>query len=555
MDSIKIRELEEKSLVDSDNTMIVEDNTGTLQVPVSSLQKSLQASLYCQTVDDMKKSGFNEGDVVCTLGYHSINDGGAATYIIENNPTAVGDDMTLISLLTSDVLKARLVYDKFVSPIQCGAYGDGVHDDSKVIQALIYANIPLKFPKKTFCVSLKINNTNIIDFNGCTLRGIDYFSDIITSYDYQSQNNLVLRNINFLCGPIVWLHYNYKVSIDNCTFSMDSKFDGYPYIPNTVVRFSGVKYATISNCVFNDNTVKKNSLIELSDATGTVNIINCIFNNAISTPVRVLGCNNAVISKSIFNTAENAKTSYSFYDIESGSQKLSINDCYINNTEYNVQAFLAAYDDAAISISNTSFTNMGRFGNLNYKCKVVFDKLNSINMNSLSENKYIFDSVHADATVDICGLVFYDTYEQSREKPVYPYNYYNGRNVKGKIHSCILNYSPTLAMPIPITDSAMSLYIDSILANDSTVKKPMYCTTNIAIFLQYDKYAYINNIYNAIDGQVLVVYGNTNCYLNNGNGNIDVPNEDGTYSKIYLSEIKPIILKYNMASGKWKKLK
>ena len=43
MDSIKIRELEEKSLVDSDNTMIVEDNTGTLQVPVSSLQKSLQS--------------------------------------------------------------------------------------------------------------------------------------------------------------------------------------------------------------------------------------------------------------------------------------------------------------------------------------------------------------------------------------------------------------------------------------------------------------------------------------------------------------------------------
>ena len=68
MDSIKIRELEEKSLVDSDNTMIVEDNTGTLQVPVSSLQKSLQASLYCQTVDDMKKSGFLSNAIILTIG-------------------------------------------------------------------------------------------------------------------------------------------------------------------------------------------------------------------------------------------------------------------------------------------------------------------------------------------------------------------------------------------------------------------------------------------------------------------------------------------------------
>lgn len=550
MDSIKIRELEEKSLVDSDNTMIVEDNTGTLQVPVSSLQKSLQASLYCQTVDDMKKSGFNEGDVVCTLGYHSINDGGAATYIIENNPTAVGDDMTLISLLTSDVLKARLVYDKFVSPLQCGAYGDGVHDDSEVIKALIDANIPVKFPKKTFLVSLSLDNidlVDLIDFNGCTLKGS------MSVFDQKGHGNLMLKNINFVCRGTIWIYHNYKVIIDNCTFSIDPDIEDEEYRQSEMIRFSDVDNVTISNCVFNDSGVKKQfSLITTDVGSGNINITRCVFNNTLNTIIST-GCNAITVSKCIFNTVEDEMYAYRFYNIEVGATNLIVDDCYINNTEYNKQAFQVGSAD--MFISNTAFTNMGTFGDLENECNIIFSKLNSIHMNSPSENKYIFERVHSDANIYIRGLVFYDTYNQTREKPICPYNYYDSNRIIGKFHSPILNYSSASVMKIPIATSAMSLYMTDILANGSTVDKPMYCTTNIAIFLQFDKYGYIDNIYNAIDGQVLVIYGNTNCYLNNGRGNIDIPNTDGTYSKIYLSEIKPIILKYDLTSRKWKKIR
>ena len=549
MDSIKIRELEEKSLVDSDNTMIVEDNTGTLQVPVSSLQKSLQASLYCQTVDDMKKSGFNEGDVICTLGYHSINDGGGATYIIENNPTDIGNDMTVISLLTSDVLKARLVYDKFVSPIQCGAYGDGVHDDSKVIQALIDANIPLKFPKKIFCVDLSLYNIDFdfINFNGCTLKGA------LSVFNQKGHGNLTLKNINFACRGTVQINHNYKVIINNCTFSIDPENKNEEHGQMQMLRFSDVDNITISNCVFNDSGVKKQfSLIETDTESGNININGCVFNNTLNTPIST-GCNTIIVSRCIFNTVEDEMYAYRFYNIEVGDTNLIVDDCYINNTEYNKQAFQIGSAD--MFISNTAFTNMGTFGDLENECNIIFNKLNSIHMNSPSENKYIFERVHQDANIYIRGLVFYDTYNQTREKPICPYNYYDSNRIIGKFHSPILNYSSASATKIPITTSAMSLYMTDILANGSTVDKPMYCITNIAIFLQFDKYGYIDNIYNAIDGQVLAIYGNTNCYLNNGRGNIDIPNNDGTYSKIYLSEIKPIILKYDLASRKWKKIR
>lgn len=549
MDSIKIRELEEKSLVDSDNTMIVEDNTGTLQVPVSSLQKSLQASLYCQTVDDMKKSGYNEGDVICTLGYHSINDGGGATYIIENNPTDIGNDMTVISLLTSDVLKARLVYDKFVSPIQCGAYGDGVHDDSKVIQALIDANIPLKFPKKIFCVDLSLYNIDFdfINFNGCTLKGA------LSVFNQKGHGNLTLKNINFVCRGTVQINHNYKVIINNCTFSIDPENKNEEHGQMQMLRFSDVDNVTISNCVFNDSGVKKQfSLIETDTESGNININGCVFNNTLNTPIST-GCNTIIVSRCIFNTVEDEMYAYRFYNIEVGDTNLIVDDCYINNTEYNKQAFQIGSAD--MFISNTAFTNMGTFGDLENECNIIFNKLNSIHMNSPSENKYIFERVHQYANIYIRGLVFYDTYNQTREKPICPYNYYDSNRIIGKFHSPILNYSSASATKIPITTSAMLLYMTDILANGSTVDKPMYCITNIAIFLQFDKYGYIDNIYNAIDGQVLAIYGNTNCYLNNGRGNIDIPNNDGTYSKIYLSEIKPIILKYDLASRKWKKIR
>ena len=169
MDSVKIRELEEKSTVNPTDVIVIEDYDGTKVVSVLNLQSAIQKALYFNTIDDMKAATLNEGDVVKTLGYHSINDGGAATYVIQYAPAEVDNGITIIYLDTSDTLRAHLVHNGSINPIQAGAYADGVHNDYSVLNRLLKMNIEIDFPAKSFYIGeniyLNINSDSKVDFD------------------------------------------------------------------------------------------------------------------------------------------------------------------------------------------------------------------------------------------------------------------------------------------------------------------------------------------------------------------------------------------------------
>ena len=78
---------------------------------------------YFNTVADMKAYNLKDGDCVITLGYHEVNDGGGADYVVTETESNSEYQEEL-----NNELYATLVVDKYVNPEMFGAYGDSDHD-------------------------------------------------------------------------------------------------------------------------------------------------------------------------------------------------------------------------------------------------------------------------------------------------------------------------------------------------------------------------------------------------------------------------------------------
>lgn len=88
------------------------------------------------TVADMKNStNLIDGSFAKTLGFHTLNDGGGATYKIRTITNEdVVNEMDIIALSSSNQLIAELVVENPLNVKKYGAYGDNSHDDTDVLQ-------------------------------------------------------------------------------------------------------------------------------------------------------------------------------------------------------------------------------------------------------------------------------------------------------------------------------------------------------------------------------------------------------------------------------------
>ena len=109
--------------------------------------KDKKAIRFYDTVALMKAdTTLKEGMHVKTKGYYEADDGGNGEYIIVNDNNLVSDN-GLVHTLNNE-LKAKLIENDFVTPEQYGAYGDGIHDDTLVLQSLLNTNKKIKLSKK-----------------------------------------------------------------------------------------------------------------------------------------------------------------------------------------------------------------------------------------------------------------------------------------------------------------------------------------------------------------------------------------------------------------------
>ena len=215
---------------------------GTLQEIITSYIQANVAWTF-DTVADMKQSeNLIAGSYAQTLGFHSINDGGGATYYITDTGTA--NEMNVIAVGS---LYANLVTNGIKNIRQFGCYGDNTHDDKNIIKSIIENASDgdvIYIPKGQYLCTTDIS---------ATANDIRIYGD--------NQNS---STINFNDdGSIVFNGHGIKLSDLRFTHQDKVELDSYHNTLNNVNIDNGAlglvlknAYITeVENCYFTYNTV------------------------------------------------------------------------------------------------------------------------------------------------------------------------------------------------------------------------------------------------------------------------------------------------------------
>ena len=132
---------------------------------------AMNLPIVYKSVAEMKADSLlSAGMTAQTLGYYSPNDGGAGTYIIRAKAEADVDDGGSLHELTSGLVAELVVENGTVNVKQFGAKGDGVTDDSDVIQATLNAanntHCKVFFSKGAYIISKEIVVPRALKFRG-----------------------------------------------------------------------------------------------------------------------------------------------------------------------------------------------------------------------------------------------------------------------------------------------------------------------------------------------------------------------------------------------------
>lgn len=239
--------------VDMDNGKDLQDTIGNIDVDidgniaeqldylnenVDDLNIDIKKKAYFfNTVADMKAANLKVGDYACTLGYHEINDGGGADYVILTTT-----NKTYFENLNNG-LKAELIINEQLNVKQIGAYGDKIHDDIDILQnAVDYcaSNKLSLFLNGIFYISrsLDCKGVHIVGVKQPTASGAVYPNNIgwyyprnvstganITFNQYISTIVDGTAIISDVANPILKTDYNKKFDLEN--------FGVYGWLRNT----------------------------------------------------------------------------------------------------------------------------------------------------------------------------------------------------------------------------------------------------------------------------------------------------------------------------------
>lgn len=205
---------------------------------------------FFNSVDEMKTSNkLKNGDVVETLGYYEINDGGAGTYKIRTkNTNDIIDNGSIIEI--SNELVAELIIGDVLNVKQFGAKGDGITDDYQSIQNVLDFAKPgniVYFPRTNNAngkPSYLINSGLVLNKNEVTLK-----SESKTEYleGIYSPEEITLLTINgYGCVVNNMAFYgngNYNIKATNNGINIDRTSNG------DLEEYSNLD-TEINNCLF-----------------------------------------------------------------------------------------------------------------------------------------------------------------------------------------------------------------------------------------------------------------------------------------------------------------
>lgn len=168
---------------------------------------------YYISVEKMKEDASLIIDTVCvTLGYYEPNDGGGSTYKVREKTATDIDDGGSIHFL-NDNLVAELIIGDYVTPEQFGAYGDGKHNDSDVLQTVFDsgAKVVKLFAGHNYKVSKQLNITKSLTLtsNGKmdTIYGLWTPNSNLNFPSIITDNTFIGDNVLYITAPHVFLSH------------------------------------------------------------------------------------------------------------------------------------------------------------------------------------------------------------------------------------------------------------------------------------------------------------------------------------------------------------
>lgn len=185
--------------------------------------------VFFDTVEEMKISKLTVGNTCITLGYYNVGDGGGAIYKVRLKKNQDVEDNGKIHFVSNDLV-AELITNNVVNPLQFGAKGDGVTDDTIPIHnatQYLQNNNTLYFPQRTYLVSFdrfdeKELHKYIIDLKNKDNITIDF-----------NNSTLKLKPNKYDRGYMIWVRGCKNFNIINGTLIGDKMLHDYETIPTS----------------------------------------------------------------------------------------------------------------------------------------------------------------------------------------------------------------------------------------------------------------------------------------------------------------------------------
>ena len=297
---------------------------------------------YYNNVDAMKNdTKLKENDVVETLGYYKINDGGNATYKIreiKNNDKV--DNYTIIPLSYNNLIAELIVENSMISVNQFGAHGNGIDDDTDAIQKCI-----------DYCTSHNLtcffNNQIYLTSSPLNIKEVSVLSGGVTNDEYNTQariknttsdmitisSNIVgakIKNLCFISDKTKQLHFLHQedyalewCEISNCGFrefykvfncaTLGCRFEKLWINYGTVMGKLTGSDNTIKDCFIGSPLAGVNDDLLVLDGYSLSRLENLYFTGKVDNNT---GCNNIV---KIGGYSTNLQFDGCYFDFSNGS--------------------------------------------------------------------------------------------------------------------------------------------------------------------------------------------------------------------------------------------
>lgn len=219
---------------------------------------------YDTMADVIADTDLIDNDCVTTLGYYAINDGGAGVYLIYDESKLHADEThTTVKIKLKNGLYAELVVSHCVNVRQCGAYGDGTHDDTNAINSAIATKFPVYIPTGTYLITTMLTITGKAVIFGDGEEDSVIYADGCNGLLITGANNSV-SNLK-ISGNNIKAKSDYGIHIDSSDIGGNDSCN----------KITNVNVNWFTNCLLMENSVRGNNIVGCKFTWGSKGV-NCI---------------------------------------------------------------------------------------------------------------------------------------------------------------------------------------------------------------------------------------------------------------------------------------